>query len=473
MKNLKSSLSIMVIIALMFTSCSKEETGVTPVDSEKATLSFGAIINDLTSNRTSKQAIGDIPECSNDEPAYVRIVLLQGDTEVVGTSENPYRVNLAPGQVFTVEDAELQLTPGDYTLDHFSVYNADNELIWLAPRGGAMANFVENPLPVNISLGAGVKKYVEVDVLCYDNRNVNEYGYLFFEIDTTEAIKFCIFGNYCPPAENGRHYPASFSVDVWLGTNATGEVLYDDVENITGYYDNGDFYADPVCFALPDREGVDQYYFEVTLRSSDEYGQVQERVIRRGNITDNIVRSFFDGEDNLEYYHFREGCGEDSPPIFENPEEEGEFYSTCLYPLNDSNAFALATFQLKNNVLKATVLATGVEPGVMHPQHIHGFTNGTTATCPDEDADENNDGLLTLEEGLPYYGNVLLALEQEDGTFPTADASGSYIYHRTFNVAGLNLPALEKTAVVAHGLEIGGTYMPSIPVACGDVGNHQ
>lgn len=464
-------MAFIAVFAMLFTSCSKEESGVTPIDSEKATLSFGALLGDLTSNRTSKQAVGDIPECSDDEPAYVGIVLLQDGTEIIGTSEEPYKIDLAPGQIFTVEDAMLQLDPGVYTLDHFSVYNADDELIWLAPRGGEMANFVENPLPLEISLGAGVKKYVEVDVLCYDNRNVNEYGYLFFDIVTNEAIKFCIFGNYCPPAENGRHYPASYTVDVWSGTNSSGEILYDDVENVTGYYDNGDFYADPLCFALPDREGVDQYYFEITLRSSDEYGQVTERVIRRGNITDDVVRTFFDGDNNIDYYHFREGCGEDSPPIFENPEDEGEFYSTCLYPLNDSNAFLLATFHLKDNVLKTNVLASGLEPGEVHPQHIHGFTDGTNAVCPPESA-SGDDDIITLEEGLPFYGGVLLALQQEDGTFPTADSNGNYIYQRTFDVSGLTLPSLELTAIVAHGLEVDGSYVPSLPIACGEVANH-
>src|SRR5690606_36867399 len=110
------------------------------------------------------------------------------------------------------EDEALELTPGNYTLNHFSVYDADGYLLWLAPRGGALAAFVDNSLPLNIELGAGVKKYVDVSVLCYDDRDVNLYGYQFFELDINEAFEFCFFTNYCTP--EGRHYPARYAVDI-------------------------------------------------------------------------------------------------------------------------------------------------------------------------------------------------------------------------------------------------------------------
>jgi hypothetical protein len=203
MKKFKLSIAYLAVFAMIFTSCSKEETGGADLNSEKATVSFGAIVNDLVANRAaSKQAIADLPECTDDTPSYVEIVLMLGDDEVVGTSENPYRVDLVTGQLFTEEDAELELDPGNYTLDHFSVYNDDGDLIWLAPRtGSALGEFVTNPLPLAIDLRAGVKKYVDVPVLCFDDRDVNEYGYLFFELDAQQALPFCFFLNYCPPNE--------------------------------------------------------------------------------------------------------------------------------------------------------------------------------------------------------------------------------------------------------------------------------
>src|SRR5690606_29881992 len=154
MKSIKIYLSFLAVFALLFTSCSKDEDGVTS-DSEKATLSFGALVEDLAAKSSNRQsAITDMPDCSDEQAAYVEIVLAQGDNEVVGTTEEPYRVNLVAGQVFTEEDSALELTPGNYSLTHFSVYSASGNLLWLAPRGGALAAFVNNSLPLNIDLGA-------------------------------------------------------------------------------------------------------------------------------------------------------------------------------------------------------------------------------------------------------------------------------------------------------------------------------
>ena len=471
MKRISYYLCFLSLFALVFTSCSKEEENLVSNDTDKATLSFGAILNDLANQSTNKQSsTDDLPECSDATPAYVEIALYEGATAVVGTTEDPFRVDLVGGQVFTQEVPELELEPGTYSLEHFMVYDAAGNLLWVAPRGGVLADFIENPLPLSIELGAGVKKYVDVSVLCYDDRDVVEYGYLFFDLDTNEAIEFCIFGNYCPPS--GRHYPAEYSVNVWSGTNASGTPLYTNVSNTTGYYDNGDFYAEPLCFALPDREGLDEYYFEITLRSSDEYGDVTERVIRRGVINDDIVRNFFDGEDNLDYYHFREGegCGDDSTPIFEDPESETEYYKTCAYPTNGSKSVALTYLELDGDVLKATVLAAGVTPDKVHPQHIHGLDSGANATCPPASADENNDGYISLTEGLPYYGGVKLALENEDGTWPMANAAGFYTYQRTFDLNGADFN-WENLAVVVHGMFVGDDYDASMPTACGEVAN--
>lgn len=473
MKIFKLCFAYLAVFALLFTSCSKEEASGQDVDAEKVTLTFGAIINDLTRAATSKQAVDDIPACSDDVPYYVEITLMQGDDYAVGTSNDPYRVNLAAGQIFTVEDPALELTPGNYTLDHFAVFNEEGTLIWVAPRtGGELTSFVDNALPLNIDLRAGVKKYVDVSVLCFDDRLVNEYGYQFFELDTNRAIEFCIFGNYCPPS--GRHYPAAYNVNVWYGTNAQGTPLYSNVSNVTGQYDNGDYYADPLCFALPDGDGQDNYYFEITMEDSDAYGDVENRMIRRGVITDDEVRNLFDGEGNLDYYHFRVGCeNNDSPPLLQDPESDVVMYKSCLTPLNNSGSLAFGYFEFVNNTMKATVIATGVTPNQPHPQHIHGFTDGSDATCPPanaaDDDPQGDDRYISLSEGAPFYGPVLLSLDYANGEFPVANSAGHYIYERTFNRSPNSFPGPESLAVVVHGRMVDGNYQPSLPVACGEI----
>ncbi|SDL10081.1 hypothetical protein SAMN04488034_102289 [Salinimicrobium catena] len=310
MKTFKTYVSFLAIFAMLFTSCSKDEDTAVNPESDKASLSFGALVEDLTnesSNKQSTDVIGDLPFCTDDTAAYVEIVLMQGDTEIVGTEAEPFRVDLVAGQLFTKEVSELELDPGAYSLEHFAVYNAEGALIWLAPRAdGTLAQFVDNALPLDINLGAGVKKYVDVSVICYDDRDVNQYGYMFFELDINRAFEYCFFANYCTP--EGRHYPAHYSVDISID----GNVIYSGVVNTTGTNEDGDFYADPLCFALPDlaEYGDDEEYIDYTVTLLDwegAYGDVDQMEIS-GSLSRAEVMAKFDGTEAVEYDHLRFGC---------------------------------------------------------------------------------------------------------------------------------------------------------------------
>ncbi|CAN5262805.1 hypothetical protein BH23BAC2_BH23BAC2_22170 [soil metagenome] len=319
MKNFKLSIAYLAMFAMIFTSCSKEE-GI-GADSEKATLSFGALLNDLTGNRAANKAhlgfLDGVPECSEGTADYVEIILSRDGVNVVGDdgAGNAYRVDLVDGKLFTEEDSELELVPGNYSLDYFAVFSANGTMIWLAPKGGGnnntLSNFVDNPLPMAIDLRAGVKKYVEVDVLCYDDRLVNEYGYLFFDINENRAIKFCFFANYCPPNEGGRHYTARYSVSIWRGTNANGVPLYTNEMNFTSQYSNGDFYATPLCFALPDNanRNVPYLYYEVRLLDwAGNYGSVAANTVISGTLTAQDIRNNYAAGNRVDYEHLRFGC---------------------------------------------------------------------------------------------------------------------------------------------------------------------
>ncbi|SOC78705.1 hypothetical protein SAMN06296241_0218 [Salinimicrobium sediminis] len=333
MKRIQCYLVLITSCLLLTTSCSKDENTLN--ENETAVLSFGPVLNDFTANSTAKQALEDLPECTNDDPAYVMIILSQDGAAIVGTEASPFRVNLAPNQDFTMEVPELELSPGQYTLEYFAVHNAAGDLIWVAPAEGAFLNFVDDPLPMTIDLAAGVKKYVEVDVLCFDDRFVNEYGYLFFDLSPTEVIDFCIFGNYCD--DTGRHYPAVFSVDVWRYINgAPGAQIYSNLTNDVALNSDGDYAGSTVCMALPDTAGEDEYYFEISLLNSDAYGEITEEVIRSGVITDEDVRDLFVGGEANDYYHFREGCGgEDAPDLFDDDRVTEAYSSEAVLRWNE------------------------------------------------------------------------------------------------------------------------------------------
>ncbi|MCM4160255.1 hypothetical protein FHG64_04275 [Antarcticibacterium flavum] len=408
MKNFIKYFTAIAGFLLLFTYCSKDD--VNPLKEEKASISFSAILNDMVANRTAtKQEVSELPTCTDDEPSYVEIILLQNETEVVGASGDPFRIDLVSGQIFTEEAPELELDPGTYILAHFAVYNAGGELIWLAPRGGALAGFVASPLPLTIDLNAGVKKYVDVSVLCYDDRDVNEYGYLFFDLNPTQAVTFCFFANYCN--DIGRHFPAAFSVDIWLGTDNSGSVLYSGLENVVST-EGEDPSASPLCVALPDlpefEDDEDYIYFEINLLDWEGvYGDVTNTVIQ-GTLNRNDIHGNFDGEDNVDYEHLRFGCDGDDvdPGNGEDGDADGDGISD-----EEDNCPNVANPEQEDTDGDGVGDACDNCPEVANPDQADADGDGIGDACDDgEVEDADGDGIADGVDNCPNVANP----DQED-----------------------------------------------------------
>jgi hypothetical protein len=142
-------------------------------------------------------------------------------------------------------------------------------------------------------------------------------------------------------------------------------------------------------------------------------------------------------------------------------------YRVRLSSLNESGVHGTATLRVTGTDLVVVLNAVGHVPDLLHVQHIHGFTDGTDASCPAPEV-AGDDGVLTFAEGLPFYGPVQLNLMP----FPTpTNSAGSIQYHASFASSGLAFsPAdLELKTMVLHGAFVNGEYVPSLPVACGVV----
>ena len=183
-----------------------------------------------------------------------------------------------------------------------------------------------------------------------------------------------------------------------------------------------------------------------------------------------------------------------------------QIYMADLKPLNPQVGFGSvrgqARFQIVNGMFVAMDEATNVQPGMIHPQHIH-----AAAACPPPSADVNHDGYIDVIEGVPFYGPILVPMDsdltnQAAGTFPFVDNQGGALhYHASaslsafladlnapdpdpsdavvkLNGAPLNLPGRH---VVVHGVALD-TPLPStvaslpglpaqltLPVACGEI----
>jgi hypothetical protein len=84
------------------------------------------------------------------------------------------------------------------------------------------------------------------------------------------------------------------------------------------------------------------------------------------------------------------------------------------------------------------------------------------STCPTPQADSDGDGLVSVGEGAPDYGPVMVPLTP----FPAPEGS-TYHYEQTFENQGDLEPA--RRAIVVHGAFVDGTYEGSLPVACGTI----
>jgi hypothetical protein len=142
-----------------------------------------------------------------------------------------------------------------------------------------------------------------------------------------------------------------------------------------------------------------------------------------------------------------------------------KMYTVQLMELNGSGVSGMAHIKLMGNEIEVSLQATGLTPEMEHMQHIHGFKEtNKNAVCPPMSADTNNDGLISLVEGIPFYGPVLVALDP----YPTADGTGMIDFMDTYTIARAVRP-LQNNVIVVHGMYVDGIYDPTIPVACGQI----
>jgi hypothetical protein len=113
-----------------------------------------------------------------------------------------------------------------------------------------------------------------------------------------------------------------------------------------------------------------------------------------------------------------------------------------LNPSNNSGVSGQAIVQIDQAAGTVTldVVASGLTPNEIHPQHIHGFDDDTPSLLPNITLDTDLDGFVEDPEGADVVGPVILSgtasgmvtNEELSDDFPTADASGNLRFHQEY-----------------------------------------
>ncbi len=155
-----------------------------------------------------------------------------------------------------------------------------------------------------------------------------------------------------------------------------------------------------------------------------------------------------------------------------------------------------ATLTLTKDSVRIQVHVEHLAPMMMHMMHIHGFPDGTQATCPTTMQDGNKDNIIDDSEAetstgppmIPLNGNPTL-MEMSAMTYPTADSSGMVTYDRTISLSALKKAMttthqiasldFDKRVIMIHGMAADSTLpetvmsppdipaTTTVPVACG------
>jgi hypothetical protein len=154
-----------------------------------------------------------------------------------------------------------------------------------------------------------------------------------------------------------------------------------------------------------------------------------------------------------------------------------------------SNVTGTASLKVDGTKVHVNIHVRGLAPNLPHAMHIHGIL-GDANVCPPATADTSGDGLISLEEGAPFYGPIDTSFTTTGDTspssglalerFPVANSAGNLNYNRTFTIPQDVLDSLGSLHIVIHGLALDGNasgpvggydtlFEAVLPVACGTI----
>jgi len=208
-----------------------------------------------------------IPDCSGLEPSYV----------IININDEDYTLQLVTLNDNT-ETEVIKLLAGDYVINSFIVYAADDTPIWASPF---MDSYYQtlwslkgvNELPFTVEEFNKVK--IELDVLCYRPFDYEKFGFAWFAYSRIEIHTVCFFGDICTKfyeefhREGSPYYSQDFdgydfsAIFEIVVRDALGNIVNDSNLNSNLEWQG---VGSPLCIEYPDQVGVaETFTFEIML----------------------------------------------------------------------------------------------------------------------------------------------------------------------------------------------------------------
>jgi hypothetical protein len=233
---MKKFLFLILAAALTLASCEKKPDG--PVlksqDLEFVIDNLTPEINGLKSTATATV----VPECADLSPDYA-IVTIDGVDYNVG-------LYVDQGGGLHTEVVKIMLPNGAVsgTVNGFYLYadiapagaGPEDSLVMAAPLSGSeYQQYLENTLDIDFTVSPFKKTILDVDVLCYNEANYEEFGFLGSNIHLYEQNEICLFGDVCidtacfdgslyEEQENGLQYDVPAIMEAYI-INAAGDTI--------------------------------------------------------------------------------------------------------------------------------------------------------------------------------------------------------------------------------------------------------
>lgn len=140
-----------------------------------------------------------------------------------------------------------------------------------------------------------------------------------------------------------------------------------------------------------------------------------------------------------------------------------EVYKGRFVALNGSGVSGTLQVKARGGDVRFLVNAAGLTEGT-HDIAVTGFSGTTTRAVLPPSSAVGTDGVLTQALAQPFVGDSLLALVDDSGVSPSADASGALHFVNTFGDQSALRP-FGMRLVVIYGGVVNGSFDPTLPVA--------